>query len=172
METKNFRRRWQIIIVTTLSIAAFLAVVLYQQLQNQVEKLGNTLVTREDFHNTRASLWDVLNKQRARQESTSGDLQQRFTRLEVQAQIRADRAKAATDEVSRLHAHLSAVIKGGSVHLNGQLHGGQKESKNLLDEVGRLRERLASLESRNASPTGIRSAATRKSNKGGTGPGS
>jgi hypothetical protein len=159
MEIKTIRGRWQIIIVSTLSIAAFLAVVLWQQLQNQVEKLGNALVTREDFHVTRAGLWDALNKQRARQESTGGELQQRLTRLEVQAQIGADEAKTAAEEVSRLHAHLSAAIKDGSVRVKGQLDFGNEESKTLQDEVSRLRERLATLELGISPRPGVRSAA-------------
>jgi hypothetical protein len=150
---KGFPRVGRILVSTGLSMAALLGVILYQHLQNQAEKLGASLVKREDFLTTRASLWDVINKQRERQVETAGDLQQRCIRLEVQAKTREDQFKDAAGEVRQIRAVLSAAIKGGSAFRERQGNDAEEEGKGLRDEIRQLRKRLAALESPGRPPS-------------------
>jgi DNA repair exonuclease SbcCD ATPase subunit len=161
-EEKGVPLVWRIFGGTVLSIAALVAVTLYQQLHNKVEAIGDHCLKKEEFLESRKGIWDHMEKIRAQEDCTDTDLKQRCTRLEQQARSSEDMHKETAAEMKQVRDMLFTLLKESSSQVEQRAKVWEEERKKLLTEIQQLRDRLASLEARKTADAGVRPATYRK----------
>jgi hypothetical protein len=152
---------WRIFGGTVLSIAAMVAVTLYQQLHTKVETLSDTLVKKEEFFSHRKGVWDRFSEMQKQGDAVDTELKQRCARLEEQVKINEQLRQEIIPEVKQMRELLLAHFKDGSMKMEQQVKAGDLDRKKLLDEVHQLQERLARMESR-MTPSDVKSAVYEK----------
>jgi hypothetical protein len=159
-EDKGIPMIWRIFGGTVLSIAALIAVTLYQQLYAKVENLCETSVKKDDFFRVRKGFWDLLEKQHTNEQAVDAELGQRCARLEQQAKVCVDLYQEITPEVKKMREMLLTYQMERSERLERQVKAAEEERKQLLGEIRELRDRLASVEKKKT--PGVKKASFRK----------
>jgi chromosome segregation ATPase len=171
-DEKSIPMIWRVFGGTLLSIAALVAITLYQQLSNRiennndalsrkVESISDNLVKQQDFSNAKKALFELI--QTNRKETADGDkeLRQRCVSLEVQLKNSEDKTKEMAGQIAHLNEALAsyAGLKEIATRLEQQFRESKEERMHLVQDIQQVRERLASVEGKAA-------ASSKKSTEG------
>lgn len=157
---------WRVLGGTVLSIAAMVAVTLYQQVTSSVNEVRNSIAAlntdiRKDMGQVVKAQGDMLRKDEfnGRMGSVWGSIkdlqamQAALTSLKERSLVRDQQEKADADVREELRKALQqaasdlAVLKAQALRRE-QREKDEQARRELLDEVQKLRERLATLEGR------------------------
>jgi hypothetical protein len=158
---------WRIFGGTLLSIVALVVITAYQQFTSTLNELRNNLdrlnegradlVKAEDFNARLATVWSNMKELQAGLKDVSA-LKERSALLEQQARAGQSetnvRVTALSDRLKELDAANTslAALKERSALLEQQLKAADAERKDAVQELQKVRERLAVLEGRQAVP--------------------
>jgi len=168
---------WRVLGGTVLSIAAMITVTLYQQITSSINDVRNSvaglntdlrkdlgqviqtqadLVRKDEFNSRMTSVWAGIKDAQA--------VQLTVTRLKERSLVRDQQEKADADVREEMRKELQqataavAVLKEQT--LRQEQHAREEQGRlELLQEVQRLRERLATLEGRQGTTPAVKRAA-------------
>jgi hypothetical protein len=125
-----------------LGVAGLLGAILYQQLRKKVDRLGDQMVTQEEFTSVRTGLWNRLSQQRCDETEGDNQLTQRCARLEEQIRGSHDLLKDLGPQLGRLHDVFLEHVKESAARSRDHFRVRAEEHRRLRSEVRRLRQRL------------------------------
>ena len=167
---------WRVLGGTVLSIAGMIAVTLYQQLTSSINDVRNSvaalntdlrkdmgqvvqtqgdMIRKDEFNGRMSSVWASIKDIQAMQTSLTS-LKERSLVRDQQEKSDADVREEMRKELHQLTAEL-AVLKAQALRRE-QRDKDEQARRELLDEVQKLRERLATLEGRQGAAQPVKRA--------------
>jgi hypothetical protein len=160
-EDKGIPLVWRIFGGTVLSIAAMVAVTLYQQLHSKVESLSDALVKKDEFFEHRKCVWERMQTMQKQGDAVDTDLKQRCARLEEQVKINEQLRQEIIPELKQMRELMVAHLKDSSSKMEQQVKMGDEDRKKLVEQVRQLEDRLAKMETQ-AAAAEVKSATYQK----------
>ena len=167
---------WQAVGGTVLSIVALVAITLYQQLTSSINDVRVSLATfnndlrkdlgqlsqsqgdcikKDEFNNRLTSVWNSLKDIQTLQTGVTA-LKERCLVTEQKDKADADKHEQLAKDVQELEAVVAVLKERTMAHEHQQK--AEESRKELMRELQQLRERLATLEGRDASKPVVRPA--------------
>src|SRR5262249_6686951 len=146
-EEKKLPMFWRVFGGTVLSIAALLAVTLYQQLHGKIERISDTDVNKDEFNDFKKTNWDRPGeKEKAEDAAAGNELGKRCLQIEqtmVKKDEFFDHRKSSWDRVDKIRASgetAAADLRQRCAQLELQVKQADELRKEMLQEIKQVRE--------------------------------
>ena len=140
---------WRIFGATLLSIAALVAITVYEQLAGGISEVRHGLeqmTNKEEFATSRTKVWEKFFEIEKKTEQGDVVLADRCARLEQQLKDLESTRNEMLHEVRWLREATVTALKDRSALLEEQVKTGQAAHREVVNELQQLRARLAALE--------------------------